>query len=133
MMTVLPTPAPPKTPILPPFAKGQMRSMTLMPVSKTSVAVACSSNAGGVAVDRIAHLRRDRALLVDRLAEHVEDPTERLGPDRHADRAPEVDGLGAAREAVGRAHRDRAHPVVAEVLLDLARDAGRRAARRARR
>ena len=31
-----------------------------------------------------------------------------------------VDHLGAAREAVGRVHRDRAHAVVAEVLLDLA-------------
>ncbi|MNC88714.1 hypothetical protein D3C83_45600 [compost metagenome] len=37
MTTVLPTPAPPKRPILPPFTNGAIRSMTLMPVSKTSV------------------------------------------------------------------------------------------------
>ena len=32
--TVLPTPAPPNRPILPPFTNGAIRSMTLMPVSK---------------------------------------------------------------------------------------------------
>jgi len=31
MTTVLPTPAPPKAPALPPFRNGQMRSMTLIP------------------------------------------------------------------------------------------------------
>ena len=33
-----------------------------------------------------------------------------------------VDRLGAARQAVGRVHRDRPHAVVAEVLLDLAHE-----------
>ena len=36
-----------------------------------------------------------------------------------------VDDLGAAGEAVGRVHRDRAHAVVAEVLLDLADERAR--------
>ena len=58
--------------------------------------------------------------LVDRLAEQVEDAPERDVADRHGDRAAGVDDLDAAREAVGRVHRDRAHAVVAEVLLDLA-------------
>ena len=52
MMTVLPTPAPPKMPILPPFLNGQIRSMTLRPVSKTSTSVVCWSNGGRGAVDR---------------------------------------------------------------------------------
>ena len=43
---VLPTPAPPRAPILPPRAKGQIRSTTLMPVSSTWAEVSCSSNAG---------------------------------------------------------------------------------------
>ncbi|CSI54164.1 Uncharacterised protein [Vibrio cholerae] len=43
MLTVLPTPAPPNRPILPPFANGQIRSITLTPVSKSSVALDCSS------------------------------------------------------------------------------------------
>ena len=41
--TVFPTPAPPNRPILPPFAYGQIRSTTLIPVSRISVAGICSS------------------------------------------------------------------------------------------
>ena len=46
MTTVLPTPAPPNRPILPPFKKGWIRSMTFTPVSNISICVDCSSNAG---------------------------------------------------------------------------------------
>ena len=46
MFTVLPTPAPPNRPILPPFANGQIRSMTLMPVSSSSTDGDSSSNFG---------------------------------------------------------------------------------------
>src|SRR5512140_3175844 len=49
IVTVLPTPAPPKRPILPPFAKGQMRSTTLMPVSSSSTEGESSSNFGAAA------------------------------------------------------------------------------------
>ncbi len=56
---------------------------------------------------------------VDRLAEHVQHAPERLGADRHRDRPAQVLGLHAALQAVGRLHRDRAHAVLAEVLLDL--------------
>ena len=44
--TVFPTPAPPNRPILPPFAYGQIRSTTLIPVSRISVAGICSSSEG---------------------------------------------------------------------------------------
>ena len=44
--TVLPTPAPPNKPILPPFAYGSIKSMTFIPVNKTSVEVDSSSNFG---------------------------------------------------------------------------------------
>src|SRR6202035_123348 len=47
-MTVLPTPAPPKSPIFEPFEKVQMRSMTLMPVSRISVSTDCSEMVGAV-------------------------------------------------------------------------------------
>jgi hypothetical protein len=47
MKTVLPTPAPPKRPILPPLAYGASRSTTLMPVTSTSASVDCSVNSGG--------------------------------------------------------------------------------------
>ena len=46
MSTVLPTPAPPKRPILPPLAYGSIRSMTLMPVNRTSASVVSSSYDG---------------------------------------------------------------------------------------
>ena len=46
MFTVFPTPAPPNNPTLPPFANGQTKSITLMPVSSNSVAGANSSYAG---------------------------------------------------------------------------------------
>ena len=44
--TVLPTPAPPKRPILPPFTYGAIRSTTLIPVSKICVSGERSSNLG---------------------------------------------------------------------------------------
>src|SRR5271165_714361 len=46
MSTVLPTPAPPNRPILPPFRYGASRSTTLMPVTRISAEVACSSKVG---------------------------------------------------------------------------------------
>src|SRR6266700_3126499 len=46
MMTVLPTPAPPNRPILPPFTNGAIRSITLIPVSNTSVLGSRSTNFG---------------------------------------------------------------------------------------
>ena len=46
MMTVLPTPAPPNSPILPPRRYGSSRSMTLMPVSNICSSVDWSSSDG---------------------------------------------------------------------------------------
>ena len=45
--TVFPTPAPPNRPILPPFAYGANRSMTLMPVSSISTTGLWSAKLGG--------------------------------------------------------------------------------------
>src|SRR5659263_392335 len=47
MRTVLPTPAPPNRPILPPCTYGVSRSSTLMPVCSISVWLSSSSNFGG--------------------------------------------------------------------------------------
>ena len=71
-----------------------------------------------VAVDRRA-LARGGLAVVDRLAEDVPEAAERLLADRDADRRAGVDHVDAARQAVGRIHRDRADAVVPEVLLDL--------------
>ncbi len=48
MSTVLPTPAPPNRPILPPLTYGASRSMTLMPVSSISVFGSRSAKAGAL-------------------------------------------------------------------------------------
>ncbi len=84
MMTVLPTPAPPKMPILPPFLNGQIRSMTLMPVSKTSTSVVCSSKAGAARWIGRTSVRSTGPFAVDRVAQHVEDPAQRRRADRDA-------------------------------------------------
>src|SRR3954451_18024367 len=48
MSTVLPTPAPPNSPILPPSTYGVSRSMTLMPVSNICVRASSWSKAGAL-------------------------------------------------------------------------------------
>src|SRR5581483_8001818 len=75
---------------------------------------------GRVAVDRPARgVRGRRRLVVDGIAEDVPDTAERDVPDRDADRRAGVDDVGPAGDAVRRVHRDRAHAIVAEVLLHL--------------
>ena len=105
--------------------------MTLMPVSKTSTFVDCSTNCGRRPVDGRAQLGLHGRAVVDRVADDVEDAAEALGADGHRDGAARVAHGHAAHEAVGRVHRDGAHGVLAEVLRDLerqvvlrARDAG---------
>merc|ERR550519_507134 len=55
MSTVLPTPAPPNRPILPPFTYGARRSTTLIPVTRISCSTLMSSKTGASAC--IAALR----------------------------------------------------------------------------
>ena len=85
IVTVLPTPAPPKRPTLPPRTNGAIRSTTLMPVSKISIVGERSPNAGG---SRWIGQRSPFAgfLAVDRVADDVPDPAERLFADGHRDR-----------------------------------------------
>ena len=96
-----------------------------MPVSNISVVGVRSSTVGRRAVDRPALLVVDGSPQVDRVAEHVEDAAERAAPTGTVIGPPVSMHLGAAREAVRRVHRDRAHAVVAEVLLHLAARARR--------
>ena len=123
MMTVLPTPAPPNRPILPPCRYGSSRSMTLMPVSNIFSSVDCSSSVGA------GRWIGQRSLdLTGRSGKSTGSPStfstrpERLGTDGHRDRAARVHGAHAALQAVGRLHRDRADAVLAEVLFDLGDD-----------
>ena len=129
IVTVLPTPAPPKRPTLPPLMYGAIRSMTLMPGLEDLDRRLQVAEGRRLAVDRPALDALDRGLVVDRLADHVPDAAERRVADRHRDRPTRVDDVRAAREAVGGVHGDRAHAVVAEVLLHL-RDERRGRSRR---
>ena len=70
-------------------------------------------------VDGARRLGRDRAGLVDRLADDVHDAAERAGADRHRDRLAGVAHLLAAHEAFGGVHGDAAHGALAELLRHL--------------
>ena len=87
-MTVLPRPAPPNRPALPPRTNGVSRSMTLMPVSNSSVLGDRSVERRRLAMDRPVLVGVDRAAAVDRLAEQVEHAAQRLLADRHGTGPP---------------------------------------------
>src|SRR5690606_14592920 len=69
-------------------------------------------------VDGRGDFAADRATLVDRLADDVEDAAESLGADRHGDLGAGVDHFLAASQAVRRVHGDGANSILAEVLRD---------------
>ena len=126
MTTVLPTPAPPKRPILPPFTNGAIRSMTLMPVSKTVVLGSRSTNFG---VSRWIGQRSTPA-GIGAPPSTGSPSTLRIRPsghvaDRHRDGRPGVDDLHPAHHAVGGAHGHRAHLVLPDVLLHLGHEPDR--------
>src|SRR5206468_634155 len=72
-------------------------------------------------MDRVRLRRADRRALVHRLADDVHDAAKGLLPHRDRDRLPGILDGHAARQAVGRGHRDRSHLALAEVLRDLQR------------
>ncbi len=118
MSTVLPTPAPPNRPILPPLRVGREQVDDLDAGDQDRGFGRLVDEGGSLGVDRRRHVAADRAALVDRLADDVHDPAERLRADRHADlRAGRADRL-AAGQAVGRVHGDGADDILAEVLRD---------------
>ena len=93
--------------------------MTLMPVTRMRGLGRLVDEQRRLGVDRGGVGGADRAALVDRLADDVHDPAERLRADGHADLRAGVGDLLAAGEAVGRVHRDRADGALAEMLGDL--------------
>ena len=97
--------------------------MTLMPVSNISSSVDCSSSvgAGRWIGQRSSDTHRPIGKSTGSPSTFSTRPS--VGrTDRHRDRLAQVDRLHAALQAVGRLHRDRAHAVLAEVLLDLRDD-----------
>jgi hypothetical protein len=75
-------------------------------------------------MNRIELVGIHRALLVHRVTRDVEDATHDTFADGHGDGLPRVDGLVAALESFAGAHGDGAHPIVAQVLLNLEREPG---------
>ena len=65
----------------------------------------------------IAFLVRNRAEVIDRVADHVHDAAERAFTNRHRDRSARVGRFHPAHHAVGGQHRHRAHAAFAQVLL----------------
>jgi hypothetical protein len=74
-------------PALPPRTNGVSRSITLMPVSNSSVFVDRSSSGGRIAVDRPIFLGIHRTAAVDRLAQQVEHAAQRRLADGHRHRS----------------------------------------------
>src|SRR5438045_3197462 len=117
IMTVLPTPAPPNTPTLPPFEKGAIRSTTFMPVSNISARMDWSSKAGGM-VNGPGLGSLGRPFEINGLAQNVKNAAQGSFADRYGNRLGGIDHLGPSFQTIGAAHRYRAHPVVTQMLLD---------------
>ena len=96
MSTVLPTPAPPNRPILPPWTYGVSRSMTLMPVSNIWVLDSSWSKAGALRwmPQRSLTSSFSSLLEVEALAEGVEHAAQGHVADGDRDRAAGVASPG---------------------------------------
>src|SRR5471032_2563419 len=91
--TVLPTPAPPNRPALPPRSSGTSRSITLIPVANTSERVERLAIGGG-------------RQAVDGGAEDIEHARQDGRAHRRLQRHSGVAHRHAARQALGRRQRD---------------------------
>ena len=126
MSTVLPTPAPPNRPILPPATYGVSRSMTLMPVSNMRADGSRASNVGASRwISQRSISAKFAGIVVERRAPDVPDVPEHLLADRDRDALAGVAHGRAAGQAVGRLHADRPDPAFAELLGDLGEDLDR--------
>ena len=132
MMTVLPTPAPPKRPILPPLQVRLEQVDDLDARLEHLELGRLLFERRRLAVDRPALLR----LSTGRSGKSTGSPSTLstrpsvCGPTGTVIGPPVSMRLHAALHAVGRLHRDGAHAVLAEVLLDLDDDVDRPGAAR---
>ena len=120
MSTVLPTPAPPNRPILPPLhVRGEQVEHLDAGLQHLGLRLEVGERRR-LAVDRpaLGDLQR-RRVGVEHLADGVEHVALGHVADRHRDRRAGVAHLGAADQAVGGLHRDGPDHVVAQVLGDL--------------
>ena len=120
MMTVLPTPAPPTGPTLPPLDEGAEQVDDLDPGLEQLGLGRQLVELGRLAVDgpTLGHLHR--AQVVDGLTHQVEDAAEVLLADGHLDRRARVLDLLTAGDAVGGVEGYGTDAPAAQVLGDLA-------------
>ena len=97
MSTVLPTPAPPNRPTLPPLAYGRQQVDDLDAGLEHLGGRGEVRDGRGAAVDRPALLDLDVVAQVDRLAEQVEDAAERHLADRAREIGPPVSATSMPR------------------------------------
>jgi hypothetical protein len=67
------------------------------------------------------YICRQRRSAINRLAQHIQNSSQRGLSDRSGDGTAGVPDLHAARDTVGAAHRNRANLVLADVLLHFSR------------
>ena len=84
--TVLPTPAPPNRPLLPPRSSGARTSIALMPVTNSSEVVGGASERNRRRVNRSPLAALDGRFAVDGVAEYVEHAAQHSLADRDAQR-----------------------------------------------
>ena len=107
--TVLPTPAPPNRPALPPRSSGASTSMTLMPVSKISDFVERRASGGGARCTERHCTSAGAGLAVDGVAEHVEHARQDRLAHRRLQRPAGVLHRHAAGQPLRGRQRDAAH------------------------
>ena len=73
-----------------------------------------------IAMNRPQKFGLNLLAAIDRLADDINEPPQRIRADGHRDRRAGIDGLHAAHEAVGRIHRNGADAVLAKMLLHFA-------------
>ena len=125
MTTVLPTPAPPNAPTLPPFVKGQIKIDDLDAGLEDRRLHVLVGQLRRLAMNRVALRESDRAAIINRIAGDVKNAAQRPLTDRDGNRAARVGDRHAALQTFGRGHGDGTDPVFAEMLLHFEGEFGR--------
>uniref|UniRef100_A0A182P1D5 Prokaryotic-type class I peptide chain release factors domain-containing protein n=1 Tax=Anopheles epiroticus TaxID=199890 RepID=A0A182P1D5_9DIPT len=79
---------------------------------------------GGFGVDRGGQVGLDRATLVDRFTDHVNDATERFRTDRNTDGRASVENALSSHQTLRTVHGDGAHRVFTQMLRNLQHQPG---------
>ena len=70
-------------------------------------------------MNRLGFARVDRAFFINRIAEHVHDPSERFFSDRDRNRFARIRDVETPRQPLRGSHGNRADNAIAQLLLHL--------------